>query len=79
MRGLLVNEKEVKELEYVIKRELEELLFDFTDDRIDHVVKRSMEERYDILFKLFSRVASPRECLKYIRSKQKNIKKSIDS
>jgi hypothetical protein len=69
MLGILINEKEVKEIQYLIKREMDEILFDLKDERIDHIVKRAMEERYKILFTLFKRVASPTECLKYIRKK----------
>lgn len=69
MIGFLVNQKEIKELEYLIKREMEEILHDFQDSRIDHAVKRAMEERYQILFRLFRRVASPTECTKYVRNK----------
>jgi hypothetical protein len=65
--GLLINQKEMKELEYLIKREMEEILFDFQDPRIDHVVKRAMEERYKILFNLYKRVAPSAECIKYIK------------
>ncbi len=42
-------------------------LFDLKDERIDHLVKKAMEERYKILFTLFRRVAPPQECLKYMR------------
>ncbi|WP_462412610.1 hypothetical protein [Neobacillus sp. Marseille-QA0830] len=76
MFGLLINEKEVKEMEYLIKREMDEILFDLSDERIDHIVKRAMEERYKILFALFKRVASHQECMKYIRTVKKSIKKS---
>lgn len=69
MIGMLFNNKEVKEMEYLLKRELEELLHDFEDKRIDRVVKHSMEERYQILFHMFKRVAHPSECMKYIRTK----------
>ncbi|MFS0865669.1 hypothetical protein [Fredinandcohnia sp. 179-A 10B2 NHS] len=70
MIGLLIDQKEVKELEYLLKREMDEILFDVEDKRIDHIVKRAMEERYQILFRLFKRVAEPSECTKYIRSKK---------
>ncbi|MBM4764883.1 hypothetical protein [Bacillus sp. B15-48] len=66
MIGLLINQKEKKELEYLIKREMDEILFDLKDERIDHLVKRSMKERYKILFSLFKRVAPPSECLRYM-------------
>ncbi|MBM7622448.1 hypothetical protein JOC95_004368 [Bacillus tianshenii] len=69
MIGMLFNNKEVKEMEYLLKRELEELLHDFEDNRIDRVVKHAMEERYQILFNMFKRVAHPTECMQYIRSK----------
>ncbi|RDU34955.1 hypothetical protein DRW41_21075 [Neobacillus piezotolerans] len=69
MIGLLVNAKEAKELEYLLKREMEEILFDLDDERIDHIAKKAMEERYKILFMLFRRIAQPAECMKYIRKK----------
>jgi hypothetical protein len=75
MLGLLINAREVKEMEYLIKREMDEILFDLKDERIDHIVKRAMEERYKILFTLFRRVASPNECLKYMRSSKRGRKK----
>lgn len=75
MIGLLINEKEVKEVEYLLKREMDEILFDLKDNRIDHIVKRAMEERYKILFGLFRRVASPHECLKYMRKDRRDRKK----
>ncbi|WP_456277039.1 hypothetical protein [Bacillus sp. AK128] len=70
MLGFMLNKIEQKELEYLLKREMDEILHDFQDHRIDHIVKRAMEERYQILFKLFRRIATPYDCSKYIRSKQ---------
>lgn len=75
MIGLLVDQVEVKELEYLLKREMDEILFDVEDARIDHIVKRAMEERYQILFRLFKRIADPTECSRYIRSKKVNSNK----
>ncbi|PWU67416.1 MULTISPECIES: hypothetical protein [Gracilibacillus] len=66
MLGLLINEKEQTELQYVIKRELEELLLDLEDHRIDQMVKQNMHERYKVLFQLYRRVASQEEIQKYI-------------
>lgn len=66
MLGLLINEKEQTELKYVIKRELEELLLDLEDHRIDQMVKQNMHERYKVLFQLYRRVASQEEIQKYI-------------
>ncbi|WP_066175028.1 hypothetical protein [Bacillus marinisedimentorum] len=72
MLGLLINKKEEKEIEYLIKREMEELLFDFQDSRIDIRVKHSMEERYQILFRLLQRVTPPSEYSKYYRTKYRD-------
>lgn len=72
MLGLLINDMEQKEIEYVLKRELEELLMDLEDHRIDHMVKRAMRERYQLLFQLFRRVASEQEYIKYIPKRTEN-------
>lgn len=70
MLGLLVNETEQKELEYILKRELEELLLDLEDPRIDNMVKDSMRVRYKSIFQLLRRVASNDDCLKYMPRRQ---------
>ena len=70
MFGILLSEIEKQEIEYLVKREMDELLYDFEDRRIEGVVKRAMEERYHLLFKLFSKVASPSACSRYARSKK---------
>lgn len=72
MLGLLINDMEQKEMEYLLKRELEELLMDIEDQQVDHLVKRAMRERYQLLFQLFRRVASEQECLKYMPKRTKD-------
>ncbi|AZV61767.1 hypothetical protein QRD90_00930 [Peribacillus frigoritolerans] len=69
MLGLLINDKEKMELEYLLKREMDEILFDLQDDRIDHIVKRAINEKYNILFRLFKRVSTEEEILMYIKGK----------
>lgn len=66
MLGLLIKEKEQLELQYVIKRELEELLLDLEDHRIDKIVKQSMKERYKVLFQLYARVAQEKDINRYL-------------
>ncbi|WP_170005950.1 hypothetical protein [Bacillus fonticola] len=73
MIGLLINGREREEMIYLLKREMDEILFDLGDERIEHLVKRSMEERYNILLALFKRVAPPKECFKYIQLKRKKV------
>jgi hypothetical protein len=80
MIGLLLTEQEGKEMEYLIKRELEELLLDLGDHRIDNDIKDAMEIRYQILFKMLARFGSQKDCAKYIRTKKKKrltVKKQI--
>ncbi|WP_096202069.1 hypothetical protein [Bacillus sp. FJAT-45350] len=71
MIGMLLNHKEIQEIEYILKKEMEELLLDLTDPRIDDVVKKAMEEKYQIIFGIYRRFASPKECTKYIRTADK--------
>jgi len=68
--GFLFHAREVQELEYLLKRELEEMLLDFADERIDSLVKRAMEERYSILFRMYARIAPPHELSKYARRRK---------
>ncbi|WP_026907650.1 hypothetical protein [Paucisalibacillus globulus] len=72
MLGLMINLTEQKELEYLIKRELDEIIFDLDDSRIDNMVKSAMKERYKILFQLLRRVAAEKECVRYIPRKMQN-------
>ncbi|MGM8366646.1 hypothetical protein ACLIBG_14410 [Virgibacillus sp. W0181] len=71
MLGLLINHMEHREIEYLIKRELDEILHDLEDPRIDHLVKEAMKDRYQTLFQLFRRVAEPNECFKYMMNANK--------
>jgi hypothetical protein len=71
MLAMLLNEIETKEMQYLLKREMDEILFDLKDERIHVMVKSEMEERYKHLFTLFKRVASPSDCIKYMRKNKK--------
>ncbi|WP_144460795.1 hypothetical protein [Siminovitchia fortis] len=66
MYGMLITEQEKEEIVYLLKREMDEILFDLKNEHIEHIVKHAMEERYKILFALFKRVADHRDCMKYI-------------
>lgn len=69
----MLHRKESLELEYLLKRELEELLLDLGDERIDSLVRRAMEERYKIIFRLYGRFVSPTELSKYVRKKSQQV------
>lgn len=47
---VLIDDREKQEIEYLLKREMDEILFDLKDARIEYIVKRAMDERYAILF-----------------------------
>lgn len=70
MIGLMIDEKERQELEYLLKMEMNELLADLKDERLDHLIKRAIEEKYAIFFRLFKKVSSEREWYFYMRKKQ---------
>ncbi|CDQ21598.1 hypothetical protein [Halobacillus karajensis] len=71
MHGLIISEQERREMEYLLKREMEEITFDLGDHRIDQGLKRAMEERYEVLFQVFRRFATREECLQYMPRKKK--------
>ena len=68
MLGAIFTDKEVLEMTYLLQTEMEELLLDLEDERIEGIVKRSMEERYKIVFQLFRRFVPPSDCGRYLRS-----------
>ncbi len=70
MLAFLVNEYEIRELHYLLKKEMEEIIFDIQDQQVEKIVKQVLEERYQTLFKLFTRVASIDECRKYVKVKK---------
>lgn len=69
MLGMLMNETEAREMQYLIQRELDEILFDLSDERIEKIVKKALRERYKVLFSIYKRFATPRECMKYMLTK----------
>lgn len=65
MLGFLLNERECKEFDYLLRKELDEMLLDLKDRRIDKALKRSIETRYRIIFRMYARLASPKELSRY--------------
>lgn len=75
MLGLIIHENERREIEYMVKRELEEVLMDLEDQRLDPFVKQALKGRYRVLFNILRRVATGGECSKYILNHTKYIDK----
>jgi hypothetical protein len=71
MLGFMLTQQEGKEMEYLIKRELEELLLDLSDPRIENDIKDAMEVRYQLLYKMLARFGSHKDCAKYMRTKKR--------
>lgn len=69
MLGIILNERESKELDYILRKELDEMLLDLKDKRIDENVRRAIDARYRIIFRMFARFASPRELSRYARNR----------
>ncbi|MFD2615174.1 hypothetical protein [Paenibacillus gansuensis] len=70
MLGILFNDKECKELDYVLRKELDEMLLDLNDTRIDGEIRLAIENRYKVIFRMYARFASPKELSRYARNKR---------
>ena len=69
MLGFLFNQKECRELSYILRKELDEMLFDLNDSRLDQEMKQAIEIRYKIVFRMYGRLATPKELSKYARNR----------
>ena len=70
MLGILLDERESKELDYkILRKELDEMLLDLKDRRIDESIRRAIDGRYRVIFRMFARFASPKELSRYARNR----------
>lgn len=67
MLGFLFNERECRELDFLLRKELDEMLFDLKDKKLGKDVRAAIEMRYKIVFRMYARVASPKEISRYAR------------
>lgn len=65
MLGILFNDKECKELDYVLRKELDEMLMDLNDSRLDGDIKTAIARRYKVIFRMYARIATPKELSRY--------------
>lgn len=68
MLGMLFNEKECKELDYVLRKELDEMLLDMSDQRLDQNIRQAIANRYKTVFRMYARFAPQKELSKYARN-----------
>lgn len=66
--GFMFSEQECKELGYMLRKELDEMLFDMSDQRLDHEVKQAIAARYRTVFKMYARIATPKDLSRYVRN-----------
>ncbi|GIO39841.1 hypothetical protein J41TS12_47020 [Paenibacillus antibioticophila] len=67
MLGMMFNDKECKELDYVLRKELDEMLMDLSDQRLDQDIRRAIANRYKTVFRMYARFAPSKELSKYAR------------
>lgn len=53
----------------MLRKELDEMLFDLNDKRIDADIKGAIESRYKVIFRMYARLASPKEISRYARNR----------
>lgn len=58
--GMLFSDKECKELDYVLRKELDEMLLDMSDTRLDQDIRHAIANRYKTIFRMYARFAPPR-------------------
>lgn len=64
--GLLLNTQECQEMNYLLRKELDELLFDLKDRYLDSQLRNSLENRYKKIFRIYARIASHQELSQYV-------------
>ena len=65
MIAMIMTEEELLEIEYLLERELNEILKALNNQSMKISLRRTMEERYLILVKSFTKVSSPSKRLQY--------------
>ena len=79
MLGILLNEKEGKELELLIKREIEEMQCNEKGKAHHPIVQKVIEERYKLLLNILLRIAPKSDdisCLNAIKKAENNFNKN---
>lgn len=72
MLGFLFNEMECRELGFMLRKELDEMMFDLKDDGLNRDVRTAIEKRYRVVFRMYARLASPNEISRYARNKARS-------
>ncbi|MEK0317486.1 hypothetical protein [Cohnella sp. 56] len=65
MLGMMFTDKECRELDYMLRKELDEMLLDLGDRRMEGPVKEAIFKRYKTIFRMYARIAAPKELSRY--------------
>lgn len=68
MQGFLFTKQECCELSFLIRAELDELLFDLQDPYLSVEQVSQVENRYRRLFQILTRFADQEEIIPYLRN-----------
>ncbi|MFD0716694.1 hypothetical protein [Paenibacillus sp. GCM10027626] len=71
MLGILFNDKECRELDYILRKELDEMQLDLNDSRLDGEIKNAIVSRYRVIFRMYARLASPKDLSRYALNRRK--------
>ncbi|QQK78633.1 hypothetical protein HUG20_01030 [Salicibibacter cibi] len=70
MFGMALKEKEAEEIIYLLKKEMEDVYEDLQDHSLEGCVKRTIEEKYALLFSVYRRMVPFSESMKYDLTKR---------
>lgn len=52
----------------MLRKELDEMLLDLSDNRLDKEVRRAIANRYRTVFRMYARIATPKDLSRYVRN-----------
>lgn len=69
MIGCVFNDRECREFAYILSKELDDMLLDLKDKRVDNEIKAAIESRYTVIFKMYARFTSKEDTSRYARNR----------
>mgnify|MGYP001350158777 CR=1 FL=1 len=65
MIGMMLTERERVEFDYVLRKELDEMLLDLSDSRLEEQIRTAICERYRVILRMYARFAPLQELPRY--------------
>ena len=60
-------------MHYLLRKELDEILFDLKDRYLDNQLRNSIEARYQVIFRMYARIATNQELAHYVLNKRSKV------